>query len=1041
MLLLVMKSLHVIVGTKFDWRNVCGGNFVTFNPLSVTLKTTNQVRVPKLISLLIQIIIFEKLTMLTSFVQSSSPWKQAKDQPSNVERDFMQWTSSNHTTYILDPDKANATSRPSLAAQQPISLQDVDDDEEEPLGLAEGDEEDEDEDEEDDDEFYSSNPVDSMSISLKKFDDFDDFEALGLKNFYGNTAKGEGEVRSKEPTQRAQQKRKLRKGKRPRRTRAQRRRRKRKRLELNHARVNNSNEQQQVPNSETKPSNRAATNSDQTAVRSMAASNEQGQQQAGTSSFGVNQCAMISAAGVCIDFQTVEWALSEARRLIAFRRPGGLNSLEPSESTVNAIGELTEWTSRLLAMRFGLTSNEVAESMGQIDVSQTSLWRVCPRLFRSPWSRQCYGRLSQQGQPLYYQLDLNQMVLTSGRYRSITGQCNNPLVPNLGSTFMPFVRLNTPEYGDGVGSARRPQAGGLAELPPARLVALTLHSDPVDGVPSSDLSALFAAWGQLINHDLALASGARLATGHEGSCCKNNAESRRVSSPLGRVCMPIAIGPMDPVYGPFGQRCHDFKRSIAGLRPGCSLGPRTQLNLVTSFVDGSFVYGSTRSQANSLRSPNGQLAVWNYFERAAQESDDEDGARRRRRRRRQAQEDSVQLKPLLPPQQDEPDDECLGRPQGLFCFRSGDFRTNQQVPLAALHTIHVRQHNRLAQALRRLNPHWTSERIYQEARHIHIAQIQHVVMREYLPLLLGAGTRLRFNLLEADEGQYWDHYEPNLNPGIGQEFAAAAFRQGHSTVASEVFRVDVASRLPRRLYKLRELFRQPWPLFEPGAMDEFLLGLTETASRELDPFVSRELSGHLLQEPQEPVGLDLVAINIQRGRDQGVASYNSMRDWCGLARLETFDDLVAAVGNQSAQLMMQLYATLDDIDLYSGGLSEFPLETAGLLGPTFSCIVGHQFSLLRQGDRYWYESSGGPHAFTPQQLASIKQTTLARILCANSDRIWAMQPMAMRLPHPIYNPPISCQELPELDLSLWLESASQQRQQSAEAGPGEPDSE
>lgn len=222
--------------------------------------------------------------------------------------------------------------------------------------------------------------------------------------------------------------------------------------------------------------------------------------------------------------------------------------------------------------------------------------------------------------------------------------------------------------------------------------------------------------------------------------------------------------------------------------------------------------------------------------------------------------------PLLPAQREAPDDECVGRPNGgLFCFRSGDARTNQQVPLVVLHTLHTRQHNRLAAGLALVNPHWSGERLYQEARHIHVAQIQHLLLSEYLPLLLGERLLEKFSLLEAPDGQYWDNYDPQLNAGISQEFAAAAFRQGHSSVPSEVFRVDVTSRLPRHLYRLRELFRQPWPVFEPGAVDEFLLGLTESAGQQLDPFVSSELSGHLLEEPDEPVGLDLIAINIQRG--------------------------------------------------------------------------------------------------------------------------------------------------------------------------------
>lgn len=129
----------------------------------------------------------------------------------------------------------------------------------------------------------------------------------------------------------------------------------------------------------------------------------------------------------------------------------------------------------------------------------------------------------------------------------------------------------------------------------------------------------------------------------------------------------------------------------------------------------------------------------------------------------------------------------------------------------------------------------------------------------------------------------------------------------------------------------------------------------------------------------------------------------------------------------SSETMAQLYESPDDIDLYSGGLSEWPLEGAQV-GPTFACIIGHQFRALRHADRLWFEASplvAGPQAaFTSGQLASIKQFTLARLLCANSDAIQLVQASAMQLPHPVLNPLLACDSLPDLDLAQWLEPTS-----------------
>jgi hypothetical protein len=92
-----------------------------------------------------------------------------------------------------------------------------------------------------------------------------------------------------------------------------------------------------------------------------------------------------------------------------------------------------------------------------------------------------------------------------------------------------------------------------------------------------------------------------------------------------------------------------------------------------------------------------------------------------------------------------------------------------------------------------------------------------------------------------------------------------------------------------------------------------------------------------------------------------------------------------------------LYAHIDDADLFVLGLAEKP-ERGALIGPTFSCILAHEFERARHGDRFWYENFFLPSAFTEQQLMEVRKTTLAGILCDNTDSIGVVQPRVFELP-------------------------------------------
>lgn len=165
----------------------------------------------------------------------------------------------------------------------------------------------------------------------------------------------------------------------------------------------------------------------------------------------------------------------------------------------------------------------------------------------------------------------------------------------------------------------------------------------------------------------------------------------------------------------------------------------------------------------------------------------------------------------------------------------------------------------------------------------------------------------------------------------------------------------------------------------------------------------------------------MAAINIQRGRDHGLPSYTQWREPCGLSPITDWNDLERVVGPKSAHRMQLAYNSIDDIDLFVGGLAERPV-VGGLVGPVFACIIAQQFSNLRKGDRFWYENGDFESSFTPAQLQSIRQVNLAQAICRTIGS-GTLQPHVL-LPHTVpTNERQQCGtgSLIPIDLKPWLE--------------------
>lgn len=221
-------------------------------------------------------------------------------------------------------------------------------------------------------------------------------------------------------------------------------------------------------------------------------------------------------------------------------------------------------------------------------------------------------------------------------------------------------------------------------------------------------------------------------------------------------------------------------------------------------------------------------------------------------------------------------------------------------------------------------------------------------------------------------------------------------------------------------------FTNPVNLETAGSVDRLLLGLINQHAQRRDEHISEELTNHLFQTPNFPFGMDLASINIQRGRDHGIPSYTQWREPCALSRIKDFDDLDKVMPPSTARKFRLVYSSVEDIDLFTAGLAEKSVK-GGLVGPTFACIIGQQFSNTRRGDRFWYENSQQESTFTPGQLQQIRRVTLAQVLCATMDNIETLQPFVFLTQDTMKNQRLSCNDPAngQLNLDFWAERPPQ----------------
>ncbi|MEO0933594.1 MAG: peroxidase family protein, partial [Cyanobacteria bacterium J06641_2] len=488
-----------------------------------------------------------------------------------------------------------------------------------------------------------------------------------------------------------------------------------------------------------------------------------------------------------------------------------------------------------------------------------------------------------------------------------------------------------PEYGAATNEANDTALTNIAPLaysdgfstpngqsrPNPRTISNAISKQERDILDPNGLTNLTTFFGQFLDHDLSLTS-----------------DSQRP------INIPVAAGDefLDPQGNGNVAIGVDDSQFIVGTGTDPS-NPRQLPNEITAFIDGSNIYGSDEERMEFLRSlEGGKLKV-----------------------------SEGNLLPFNDGTVEHNDNPTRQDPTTLFV--AGDVRANENTVLTSIHTLFVQEHNRIADELIEAHPEWTDEQLFQRARQINTAQLQSIIYNEYLPALLG-----------EDALSDYTGYNPNINPGIDRTFSNAAFRLGHTQLSSEIARLDNNGEvIPEGNLTLGEVFFPRGEGLQETGIDPILRGVSSSRSQKVDNEIIDDVRNILfgVGRPGTVSTRDLAAINIQRGRHNGLADYNTIRESFGLSRVTSFAEITSDVEKQAT--LEELYGTVDNIDFFVGMLAEDLLPGASV-GESVAAVLSQQFENLRDGDRFYYEN-----VFSSEEIAAIESTTLSDIISRNTD--------------------------------------------------------
>ncbi|GAB1608543.1 dual oxidase isoform X1 [Argonauta hians] len=461
--------------------------------------------------------------------------------------------------------------------------------------------------------------------------------------------------------------------------------------------------------------------------------------------------------------------------------------------------------------------------------------------------------------------------------------------------------------------------------PNARIISSKLFQGSLDKASNTGKTALFAYFAEFLSLEI--------SSTNEPGC---PVEILSVKVP--KCDKDFDVKCNGKHYIPYERVIYDHD---SGVSPN---NPRKQINQVTSFLDGSVIYGVNEVTANTLRNwKTGKLSaddLWYKF---------------------------PSLNTMRLGDWRFPIHHSKGYPDAANYWKFGNLNTHENPTLLTLSVLFFRWHNYVVDKLQRHNPGLSSDQLFYKARSIVIASLQNIVLYEWLPVFLNETT-------EPYKG-----YNPSVDPRLSAVYDAVVMHYYLTLMPSVIQRrtsnckYETPLRFCNTFWKGQKYLKE-----HEGAFQDFLSGMVSQPAEADDLTIVTDFRGRhhgtLYYNLQ-----DKVVKIIMKGRDYGLPDYNTARVTLGMKKIESWEKINPELAQSNPEIikgLKDIHKSLDNIDIFTGALMETTSKGPGELIKT---LTKEQFLRLRDGDRFWFENSQNG-LFTDEEITDIRNITLSHII-------------------------------------------------------------